>query len=209
VASGALDLPGDGGAANVVQYSFSNGTWSAVGSGSDLPGPVTAVEVNGGNSSSIFAAGRYAARIKLTGSTLAQHTLLDRLTVPLSCRSGMVSLGNNSVRASRSRFRNHQGSLFALSFVTRLFRYRPIGYGPLARYSFQQWDHRTGPHAHGIRSVVRFLLRLRFLCALRRAESHPIHHLDVAFRRRGVRLGIVPLVLQLQFQSKTYATQSS
>lgn len=29
-----------------------------IGSGSDLPGPVEALEVNNGNSSSIFAAGR-------------------------------------------------------------------------------------------------------------------------------------------------------
>lgn len=43
---------------NVAQYSFSNATWSPVGNPSDIPGLVTAVEVNGGNSSSIFAAGR-------------------------------------------------------------------------------------------------------------------------------------------------------
>ncbi len=44
--------------ANVASYAFSNTTWSAVGSGSDLPGPVTAAEVNAGNMNSIFAAGR-------------------------------------------------------------------------------------------------------------------------------------------------------
>lgn len=49
----------DGTAANVAAYSFSNQTWSAVGQGSQIPGPVTACEVDNGNSSSIFAAGRW------------------------------------------------------------------------------------------------------------------------------------------------------
>jgi len=47
----------DGTAANVAAYSFSNQTWSAVGQASQIPGPVTACEVDNGNSSSIFAAG--------------------------------------------------------------------------------------------------------------------------------------------------------
>ena len=42
----------------VAKYSFSNATWVAVGSGSDIPGPVEAVEVNNGNWSSLFAAGK-------------------------------------------------------------------------------------------------------------------------------------------------------
>lgn len=49
----------DNTAANVAQYTFSNTSWAAIGSGS-LPGPVTAVEVDNGNASSIFAAGRSA-----------------------------------------------------------------------------------------------------------------------------------------------------
>ncbi|KAI9569562.1 cortical protein marker for cell polarity-domain-containing protein [Boletus coccyginus] len=57
VAAGAITLA-DGTAANVVQYSFANETWAAVGDPTMIPGPVTAVEVNNGNSSSIFAAGR-------------------------------------------------------------------------------------------------------------------------------------------------------
>ena len=57
VAAGSLTLS-DGTAANVAQYSFSNSTWSAVGSGSDIPGPVTAMRVNDQNLSSIFVAGR-------------------------------------------------------------------------------------------------------------------------------------------------------
>lgn len=57
VASGSIALA-DGTAANVAKYAFANATWTAVGSGADLPGPVTAVEVNNGNLSSIFAAGQ-------------------------------------------------------------------------------------------------------------------------------------------------------
>ncbi len=43
---------------NVLQFTFSNATWSTIGSGSNLPGPITAITVDNGNSSSIFAAGR-------------------------------------------------------------------------------------------------------------------------------------------------------
>ncbi|KAJ7497160.1 cortical protein marker for cell polarity-domain-containing protein [Mycena latifolia] len=57
IAAGSIALS-DNTAANVAQFTFSNTTWAPLGSGSDLPGPVTAVEVNAGNSSSIFAAGR-------------------------------------------------------------------------------------------------------------------------------------------------------
>ncbi|KAL5528412.1 hypothetical protein ACEPAF_7548 [Sanghuangporus sanghuang] len=56
-ASGSIALS-DGTPANVAMFAFDNSTWSAVGSGSDLPGPVTAVTVDDGNSSSIFAAGK-------------------------------------------------------------------------------------------------------------------------------------------------------
>ncbi|KAJ7502743.1 cortical protein marker for cell polarity-domain-containing protein [Mycena galericulata] len=57
ITSGSIALS-DNTAANVAQFTFSNTSWVSVGSGSDLPGPVTAVEVNAGNVSSIFAAGR-------------------------------------------------------------------------------------------------------------------------------------------------------
>ncbi|KAJ6499441.1 cortical protein marker for cell polarity-domain-containing protein [Mycena sanguinolenta] len=57
IASGSIALS-DNTAANVVQYAFANTTWVSVGKGSDIPGPVTAVEVNAGNVSSIFVAGR-------------------------------------------------------------------------------------------------------------------------------------------------------
>ncbi|KDQ57571.1 hypothetical protein JAAARDRAFT_35266 [Jaapia argillacea MUCL 33604] len=59
VASGSITLA-DNTAANVATYYFSNSTWASVGNGGDVPGPVTAVEVNNGNASSIFAAGRTA-----------------------------------------------------------------------------------------------------------------------------------------------------
>ncbi|KAH9045084.1 cortical protein marker for cell polarity-domain-containing protein [Lactarius hengduanensis] len=41
-----------------VLFTFNNASWSTLGDGADLPGPVTAITVNDGNSSSIFAAGR-------------------------------------------------------------------------------------------------------------------------------------------------------
>ncbi|KAI8993776.1 cortical protein marker for cell polarity-domain-containing protein [Trametes punicea] len=57
VAGGSIALA-DNTQTNVALYSLSNGTWSAVGNSGDLPGPVTAVEVNDGDANSIFAAGR-------------------------------------------------------------------------------------------------------------------------------------------------------
>ncbi|KAK1224226.1 hypothetical protein PQX77_012883 [Marasmius sp. AFHP31] len=57
VVSGSIVLS-DSTPANVAQYTVPNNTWSALGSGSGIPGPVTAVEVNDRNMNSIFAAGR-------------------------------------------------------------------------------------------------------------------------------------------------------
>jgi len=65
VAAGSIVLS-DGTPANVAVYSFDNSTWSAVGQGSQIPGPVTACEIDNGNGSSIFAAGRYVS----SGSTV-------------------------------------------------------------------------------------------------------------------------------------------
>ncbi|KAF8513096.1 cortical protein marker for cell polarity-domain-containing protein [Hysterangium stoloniferum] len=56
IAAGSIRLS-DGTSANVAAYSFTNSTWSAVGQGTQIPGPVTACEVDNGNFSSIFAAG--------------------------------------------------------------------------------------------------------------------------------------------------------
>ena len=57
IASGSFSFP-DSSSANVALFSFGNNTWTRLGKDGDLPGPVTAVEVNDGNSSSIFAAGK-------------------------------------------------------------------------------------------------------------------------------------------------------
>ncbi|KAF9050968.1 hypothetical protein BDZ89DRAFT_1056874 [Hymenopellis radicata] len=56
IAGGSIALSG-GTSANVASYIIANSTWAAVGSGSDIPGPVTAVEVNSANANSVFAAG--------------------------------------------------------------------------------------------------------------------------------------------------------
>ncbi|TFK54374.1 hypothetical protein OE88DRAFT_1189445 [Heliocybe sulcata] len=95
VASGVITLS-DSTSANVAQYTFSNTSWAAVGNGADIPGPVTAVEVNDGNSSSIFAAGRSSdgsssfllfwngAQWTTVGSGLEPSTNVSQLTmVPL------------------------------------------------------------------------------------------------------------------------------
>ncbi|KZT19900.1 hypothetical protein NEOLEDRAFT_1076882 [Neolentinus lepideus HHB14362 ss-1] len=95
VASGVITLS-DSTSANVAQYTFSNTSWAAVGNGADIPGPVTAVEVDNGNSSSIFAAGRSSdgsssflsfwngAQWTTVGSTLGSTTNVSQLTmVPL------------------------------------------------------------------------------------------------------------------------------
>jgi len=74
-------------AANVLAYAFTNSTWSAVGSGSDIPGPVTAVEINNGNTSSIFAAGRSDSGPFITFWDGAQWSTLE------------FSLGSESVIA--------------------------------------------------------------------------------------------------------------
>lgn len=57
IAAGSFALS-DNTLVNVAQFVFQNSSWSALGKGSDLPGPITAMEVNNGNGSSIFAAGR-------------------------------------------------------------------------------------------------------------------------------------------------------
>ncbi|KAJ7287703.1 cortical protein marker for cell polarity-domain-containing protein [Mycena rebaudengoi] len=95
IVAGSIALS-DNTAANVAQFTFSNATWATVGSSAQLPGPVTAVEVNAGNTSSIFAAGRSAdasssflsfwngATWSALGSTLESNTTVAQLTmVPL------------------------------------------------------------------------------------------------------------------------------
>ena len=57
VVAGAISLA-DGTPANVALYAVPNSTWTPVGDAKSIPGPVGAVEVNNGNASSVFAAGR-------------------------------------------------------------------------------------------------------------------------------------------------------
>ncbi|KAG6891721.1 hypothetical protein C0992_006141 [Termitomyces sp. T32_za158] len=95
VASGSIALSDDT-VSNVVGYSFSNNTWAALGTVEELPGPVSAIEVNNGNVSSVFAAGRstngsssflsFWNGVKWTtlGSSLQGGTIVSQLTmVPL------------------------------------------------------------------------------------------------------------------------------
>ncbi|EMD37469.1 hypothetical protein CERSUDRAFT_114109 [Gelatoporia subvermispora B] len=92
IAAGSIALA-DGTPANVAAYTISNQTWAAVGSGNDLPGPVTAVTVDNGNVSSIFAAGKSAdgsssflffwngKQWSNVGSSLQPATEISQLTV--------------------------------------------------------------------------------------------------------------------------------
>jgi hypothetical protein len=57
VVGGTLAL-GDSNFTGVAEFDLVNSTWTALGSDSDFPGPVTALEVNDGNQSSVFVAGR-------------------------------------------------------------------------------------------------------------------------------------------------------
>ncbi|KAF8972970.1 cortical protein marker for cell polarity-domain-containing protein [Flammula alnicola] len=95
IAGGSIALS-DNTAANVVQFSLDNSTWASVGLGSDIPGPISAVEVNSGNASSLFAAGKSAdgsssflsfwngIKWATLGSSFAAGTTVAQLTmVPL------------------------------------------------------------------------------------------------------------------------------
>ncbi|KAF9047276.1 cortical protein marker for cell polarity-domain-containing protein [Panaeolus papilionaceus] len=107
VAGGSLSLSGSG-ASNVLQYSLENSTWAVVGSGSDIPGPVSAIEVNNKNASSIFAAGSSDGNAFLAfwngdkwttlDSTLADGTTVAQLTmVPLQ----NTHAGNSIIQSDR------------------------------------------------------------------------------------------------------------
>jgi len=83
VASGAFSFP-DSSLVNVALFSFGNNTWTKLGKDGDLPGPVTALEVNAGNSSSIFAAGKSTdgTRSYLSFWNGLTWTLLREFTYP-------------------------------------------------------------------------------------------------------------------------------
>lgn len=86
VASGAFSLS-DSSPANVALFSFENNTWTRLGKDGDFPGPVTALEVNDGNSSSIFAAGKSTDGTKsyLTFWNGLNWTLLREFSHPYEC----------------------------------------------------------------------------------------------------------------------------
>ncbi|THU95495.1 hypothetical protein K435DRAFT_755662 [Dendrothele bispora CBS 962.96] len=127
-ASGSIQTSG-GTAANVMQFMFSNASWNAVGSGSDIPGPVTALEVNNANTNSIFAAGRttdgsafltfFNGANWTTLASSSGDTVVSQLTmVPLQ----NTHEGNNVVESDRmlmvsgnlddSQFGNASSALF-------------------------------------------------------------------------------------------------
>ncbi|KAJ3820470.1 cortical protein marker for cell polarity-domain-containing protein [Lentinula raphanica] len=135
VAAGSIALS-DSTEANVAQLTLSNMSWVAVGSGSDIPGPVTALEVNNGNASSIFAAGKTSDNTTFLSffdgqnwttlaSTLQKDTVISQLAmVPLQD----THAGNSIIESDRmlmisgalddSSFGNASSALFdGASFI--------------------------------------------------------------------------------------------
>ncbi|KAF9264239.1 hypothetical protein L218DRAFT_926600 [Marasmius fiardii PR-910] len=127
VIAGSIVLSGS--TANVVQYTISNNTWTPLGSGSDIPGPVTAIEVNGGNINSVFAAGKSSdssflafyngIKWTLLASTLQKDSVVNQLTmVPLQTdhTGNAVVEGNRMLMISGSlddsSFGNASSALF-------------------------------------------------------------------------------------------------
>ncbi|KAK2467777.1 hypothetical protein APHAL10511_000072 [Amanita phalloides] len=110
IAAGSMKLA-DGTITGVAQYSLTNETWTSLGSGSDLPGPVTAVEVNDGKVNSIFAAGRSnddstsflsfwnGSKWTILESTLESNTTITQLRmVPLQNTHG----SNDIIQSDRA-----------------------------------------------------------------------------------------------------------
>ena len=94
-AGGSLALS-DNTPGNVLQYAFNTSSWTVVGSASGLPGPVTAIEVNDRNASSVFAAGQYVSFF--SHQIRYSSNLLSELMVHHSFRTGMARTGPPSVR---------------------------------------------------------------------------------------------------------------
>ncbi|KAF8891660.1 cortical protein marker for cell polarity-domain-containing protein [Infundibulicybe gibba] len=164
IAAGSIALPGNT-PANVAQFGFANATWAAVGQGGDLPGPVTAVEVNSGNPSSIFAAGRASdgstflsfwngVKWAIQGSTLQRDTTVSQLTmVPLQdthAANGVIESDRMllvSGTLADSSFGNASSALFdGQSFIPYIVSTSPSGtagavaslFHSIANFSFQQ-----------------------------------------------------------------------
>jgi hypothetical protein len=91
VAGGSIALSGTP-SVNVLQFTFSNSSWSTIGDSVDLPGPVTAVTVNNGNTSNIFAAGRCVSICIMSSRETHISTAL-RMVVILSWLPGMAIPG--------------------------------------------------------------------------------------------------------------------
>ncbi|KAJ4498332.1 cortical protein marker for cell polarity-domain-containing protein [Lentinula lateritia] len=108
IAAGSIALS-DSTVANVAQLTLSNMSWAEVGSGSDIPGPVTALEVNNANASSIFAAGKTSDNTTFLSffdgqnwttlaSTLQKDTIISQLAmVPLQD----THTGNSIIESDR------------------------------------------------------------------------------------------------------------
>ncbi|PPQ99729.1 hypothetical protein CVT24_009712 [Panaeolus cyanescens] len=107
IAAGSISLDGTT-SSNVLRYHILNSTWDAVGSGSEIPGPVSAIEVNDKNSSSIFAAGSNGENPFLAfwngnkwstlDSSLSDGTTVAQLTmVPLQ----NTHTGNDIIQSDR------------------------------------------------------------------------------------------------------------
>ncbi|KAF9071081.1 cortical protein marker for cell polarity-domain-containing protein [Rhodocollybia butyracea] len=164
IAAGSIMLSDNTGT-NVAQLTFSNMTWAAIGSGSDIPGPVTAMEVNDGNASSIFAAGKTSDNTAFLSffdgqnwttlaSTLQQETIVSQLTmVPLQD----THTGNSIIQSDRmlmisgllddSSFGNASTALFdGTSFIPYIVSSTVSGtagsvsslFSSLATFSFTQ-----------------------------------------------------------------------
>ncbi|KAH7922374.1 hypothetical protein BV22DRAFT_1017405 [Leucogyrophana mollusca] len=162
IAAGSINLSGST-STNVAQYSFANSTWTAVGDGADIPGPVTAVEVNNGNVSSIFAAGRSydgsstfmifwdGASWTTVGSSLEGTTNISQLVmVPLQ----NTHTANSIIESDRmlmvsgsladSSFGSASAALFdgvnLIPYVTSVSAQGTLGYVSSLFYSFASFS---------------------------------------------------------------------
>ncbi|KAF9484449.1 hypothetical protein BDN70DRAFT_989542 [Pholiota conissans] len=109
IAGGSMSLS-DNTEGNVLQYSIDNSTWTVVGSGADIPGPISALEVDDGNATSIFAAGKSTdgsssfltfwngVKWSTLGSSFNEGTTVAQLTmVPLQSSH----TGNSIIQSDR------------------------------------------------------------------------------------------------------------
>ena len=96
MAGGSITLSGSS-SDNVLEFTFNNASWNTVGDGSSLPGPVTAITVNNGNSSSIFAAGRCVSILSyLQPGNSCQHSSADGKSTFLAAWNGHVWIAQGS-----------------------------------------------------------------------------------------------------------------